>query len=168
MYYPVSSNADPGETFDIQYVGENNWVKGDVAIDDVTVAGLTIPSMKLGVANAVGSDNVGQEFDGLIGLSFGSQNTISPSPSLTFMELALPYLDQPVFAVNLKGDGSGTIEFGTVDDAGYSGDLMGVSVDNSSSAWHVNGVTFDVGDQSFSQQMLFGSCQTSLPLSPPL
>lgn len=72
------------------------------------------------------------------------------------MELAIGELDAPIFAVNLKRDGSGTLEFGAVDQAAYQGDLVGAPVNAETSSWYVDGVSYGVGDSSFAQQMLFG------------
>ena len=95
-------------------------------------------------------------------------NSIRPDTSYTFFELALEYLDQPVIVMNLKGDGSGTMGIGYVDDTAYAGDLMSAPADNSEANayhWMVDGVTFGTGDSSFSQPMMFGTSPIpSLPL----
>ena len=65
-------------------------------------------------------------------------------------------LDAPIFAVNLKSDGSGTLEFGAVDQAAYQGELVGGPVNAETASWIVDGVSYAVGDTSFAQQMNFG------------
>lgn len=154
VYYPGEKNANPGEAFNIRYLGPNNWVSGDAALDSVTVAGYQVPRMALGVANAMGSDHIGHH-NGIIGFGFQGQNSISPDKSKTFMEMAQPNLDQPIFALALHADGSGSIELGAVDDAAHKGDLMNLPVDGSTGSWIVQ-VSFDFGN-GFNQQMSFGA-----------
>lgn len=110
--------------------------------------------MPLGVADSIGSGFSNLNFDGIIGFGFQGQNSIKPDQSQTFMETALPNLDQPTFAVDLHIDGSGTIELDAVDNSKFDGDLMSLSVDGGTNSWIVD-VTFDFGD-GFMQQMSFG------------
>ena len=157
VYTPADNNAYPGETFDIHYAtGPQDFATGIAVLDSVTVANLQVPRMALGVATQIGTDDVGQPFDGLLGLGFQAQNTITPDQSPTFMELAMGELDAPIFAVNLKSDGSGTLEFGAVDQAAYQGELVGGPVNAETASWIVDGVSYAVGDTSFAQQMNFG------------
>ena len=69
--------------------------------------------MDIGVADTLGSLTQEQPYDGMIGLAFQGLNSVSPDKSQTFPELMQPYLDSPVFSVNFKEDGSGSMLFGT-------------------------------------------------------
>ena len=89
--------------------------------------------MDIGVADNVGDTIFSGPMastDGIIGLAFKYGNAIRPDQSPTYMEMVLPYLEQPVFAVNFKMDNSGTFGLGYVDDAAYTGELTNVPVDN--------------------------------------
>ena len=168
VYYPADNNADPGEAFNINYQGTgdgNDYVSGNAALDSVTVAGLQIPNVPLDVATDVGSVVTSAPYDGIIGFGFQGQNSIRPDQSQTFMELAVPNLDQPIFALDLYPDGSGTIELGATDDTAYSGDLMSIPIDGSTSSWIVDGVTFDFGN-GFSMPMSFGTFSRAVHYTP--
>ena len=136
--------------------GPQDFATGIAVLDSVTIANLQIPRMAIGVAAQIGTDEVGQPWDGILGLGFQTQNSIKPDQSSTFMELAMGELDAPIFAVDLKSDGSGTLEFGAVDQAAYQGDLVGAPINVETGTWIVDGVSYTVGDTSFAQQMTFG------------
>ena len=163
--YTPTTLAD-GETFNAHYgavYDQNTFASGPVAIDSVSIAGVTVDSMDVGAADQVGPGEQ-QPYDGVLGLQWSGTNSITPDPSQTFFELANQQLDQPVIAMNLKGDGSGTMGLGYIDDAAYSGDLVGFYYDNAATGHYMaDGVTFGVGDSSFSQQMMFGMSSPSYP-----
>lgn len=111
--------------------------------------------MPLDIATDLGSDNAEKQFDGVIGFGFQAQNQLTPVQSSTFMEHAMEQLKEPIFAVDFRKDGSGTIEFGGIDDTAYTGELMSLAVNKSTSSWIVDDVSFDFGD-GLTQQMSFG------------
>lgn len=117
--------------------------------------------MALGVANTLGSDFANMAADGIIGFGFQGQNSIKPDQSPTFFETSQSNLDQPIFALDLHADGSGTIELGAVDNSAYQGELMSLPIDGTTSSWIVDGVTFDFGD-GFTMPMSFGMSQSSM------
>ena len=157
----LSSTSTPryGESFNASY-GAGFGASGTVVADSVNIGGAVVPSMDIGVADNVGDVMFNAPMastDGLLGLAFKYGNAIRPDQSPTFMEMVLPYLEQPVFAVTFKTDNSGTFGLGYVDDAAYTGTLIKVPVDNGTDgSWTVDGVSFGVGDPSFTQQMVFG------------
>ena len=119
--------------------------------------------MDIGVADFIGPAKASMlTYDGILGLQWQSDNTIRPDASNTFFELAQQYMDQPVLAMNLNQDGSGTMGLGSIDDTAYSGDLVTITIDNSLGAndhWSADTVTFGVGDPTFTQEMIFGTFQ---------
>ena len=161
MYTPSTSptsNWAPDEQFNAHYGGSDSYASGPVAFDSVTIGGVTVPRLDIGVADTVGSSTQQQPYDGFLGLGFKSANSIHPDSSPTFVEAALQYLDQPVFTVNFKNDNTGTLGFGHVDHTAYSGNLISAPVSNATTmTWTVEGVRFGVGNQSFTQQMQFGT-----------
>lgn len=119
------------------------------------MAGLHVPHMPIDVATTLGSDNANQQFDGVIGFGWKSANLLRPVQSCIFMEYITSDLAEPIFAVDFWKDGSGTIEFGRVDETAYKGQLTSFTVDNSTGTWVVDGVSFDFGDHQ-AQSMSIG------------
>ena len=81
------------------------------------------------------------------------------------MEAAQKYLSAPVFSLNLKTDGSGSLDFGKIDSSKYTGDLIKGQVSNQTDAtWTVDQVTLSVngGKVEKTQAFLFG--KSPLPI----
>ena len=154
-----TSASQDGETFNATY-GPGFGASGSISSDSVNIGGAIVPSMDIGVADTIGDfmlDGASAATDGFLGLAFKYGNAIRPDQSPTFVEMVLPYLDQPVFTVDFREDNSGSFGLGAVDDTAYTGQLINVPVDNGTDgSWTVDGVSFGVGDPSFTQQMLFG------------
>ena len=134
-----------GETFNIGY-GDGSGASGYAALESVNIGGATVPNQAIGVANAIEGGAVGNSgYDGIIGLAFKYGNSIRPDQQPTFMENLEQYVDQPVFTTNFHNDNTGTIEFGYVDTALYTGNLQTFSCDNTTDypgSWTVDSVSF--------------------------
>ena len=61
------------------------------------------------------------------------------------MEAVQPSLDKPVFTADFKAAHAASLSFGFVNQSLYTGDLITLDINNSSSFWSVDGVTFSSG-----------------------
>ena len=101
-------------TWAIEY-GDESMAEGVVGQDVVKVGDLKITDQSIELAT-----NVSQEFvddtpnDGLIGMGFANVNDVRPVRQRTLFENMIPLLRKPVFVANLVEDGSGTFDFGFV------------------------------------------------------
>ena len=160
QYNPSASSTFvnlTGETFDIGY-GDGSGASGYAALESVNIGGATVPNQAIGVANQVVGGAVGDTgYDGIIGLAFEYGNSIRPNQQPTFMENLQQYVDQPIFTTNFHSDNSGTVEFGYVDTALYTGDLQTVSCDNTTDyagSWTIDSVSFSSNGNSLSSDTM--------------
>ena len=72
------------------------------------------------------------------------------------MEAAIASLRRPIFALNLKRDSSGTMDFGHVESALYDRSLISTSVNSSKASWVLDKVTLATEKMSVTHDMLFG------------
>ncbi|KAK4187921.1 putative endothiapepsin precursor [Podospora australis] len=151
VYNPEESRSAKkmeGYSWKIQY-GDGSTSSGDVYQDTVTVGGLTVSSQAVEAAR-----NVSDEFtadtanDGLIGLAFGSINTILPKQQHTWFENAMSQLDQPVFTADLKASSPGHYNFGYIDSSAYKGNITYTAVDSSDGFWMWDSPGYAVGSTS--------------------
>lgn len=153
----LSETFEPlnGSTFSITY-GDGSAAEGIVGFETVDFGGSTVERQAIGLATDV-SGLLTQDVlsDGLVGLAFGTLNTIQPVPQKTFFENLVQDLDEPVMTVLLKSDengGVGSYEFGRIDPTKFTGNLIEVSVDNSRGHWEISTPRFKVGGQDAQAQ----------------
>ena len=77
--------ASQGSTWQISY-GDSSSASGTVGTDVVTVGGLAIQNQAVEVANQISDQFVQSTGDGLLGLAWGSINTVQPTPVQTPVE----------------------------------------------------------------------------------
>ena len=107
-----------GFTWNISY-GDESGAQGLVYADKVVIGGATATSQAVQAATSISSEFISEHSDGLLGLGFGSSNTIKPEKQPTFFENIMPSLEQPLFTVSLKKNTSGTYDFGFIDPDKY-------------------------------------------------
>lgn len=90
-----------GQLWSISY-GDGSSASGDVFVDTVGVGATQVTMQAVETAQTVSTSFSQGIDDGLLGLAFGSINTVSPTQQKTFFENAAPSLDAPLFAVDLK------------------------------------------------------------------
>lgn len=105
VYAPAKSTSAAlltGHSWSITY-GDGSSSRGNVYTDNVTVGGLTVPSQAVEAAQQVSTSFTSEtHMDGLVGLGFGTLNTVTPKRQLTFFENAKLGLEAPVFTADLK------------------------------------------------------------------
>ena len=74
-----------GSTWKISY-GDSSSASGDVGTDNVTIGGLTIKNQAIELAKKMSQQFVESTGDGLLGLAWGSINTVVPTPVQTPVE----------------------------------------------------------------------------------
>ena len=146
LYDPVSSSSAKvidGEFYQLTY-GDGSSSTGAEFNEDVLINNVLLFGMGLGVCTdlKLNPSQTSRDTDGPIGLAFGSGNSARPTRQPTFVEefWNAGGLQAPMFTTHFKPDDSGTI-IGTGDQTLYTGDLVSVPIDNSTSAWNVPQVT---------------------------
>lgn len=108
-----------GSTWKISY-GDGSGADGLVYADKVVVGGATATAQAIEAATSISTEFMTENADGLMGLGFGTFNTIRPQSQPTFFENIKSSLQQPVFTVSLKKNASGTYDFGFIDPNKYT------------------------------------------------
>ena len=83
-----------GSTWQIQY-GDQSSASGTVGTDDVEIGGLTVEGQAVEIATKMSSQFVQGVGDGLLGLAFGTINTVQPTPVATPVENMITQKDIP-------------------------------------------------------------------------
>ncbi|KAH8705305.1 aspartic proteinase complexed with Pepstatin [Talaromyces proteolyticus] len=147
--YTPSTHAIPldGYNFSSSYA-EGTTVTGNVVQDYVSLGGLETYSQSIETASDIPASFVNETSrDGILGLGFGSINTVRPRPQKTFFEMVVEQLEQPVYAALLKDGAVGSLDFGFVDHAKYKGEELGyMSVDSSDGLWAIRLDGYRVGE----------------------
>lgn len=136
----------PGASWSITY-GDKSSASGKVGTDTVDIGGAIVEGQAVELATTV-SDSFVQDAnsDGLVGLAFGSLNTVKPQQQKTFFENVLPSLDKPVFTANLRHAELGSYEFGRIDESQFQGPITYTPIDSSRGFWQIESTKYAVGD----------------------
>ncbi|KAL8844810.1 MAG: hypothetical protein Q9205_004847 [Flavoplaca limonia] len=135
-----------GASWQITYA-DKSFARGTVGLDTVDIGGAKVENQAVELATTVAPSFLRQEHsDGLVGLSFGSLNTVKPRKVKTFFENIMPTLDKPVFTANLRHFELGAYEFGKIDESQFEGPLTYTPIDASDGHWQIESKTFAVGD----------------------
>ncbi|KFZ24808.1 hypothetical protein V502_00718 [Pseudogymnoascus sp. VKM F-4520 (FW-2644)] len=137
-----------GASWEIQYA-DGSGSSGTVGTDTVTIGGTTVKGQAVEIADKASAQFVSGANDGLVGLSFGSINTVQPTQQKTFFDNAQAGLDKPLFAAFLPFQATGAYDFGEIDSSRYTGEVAYTDVDNSNGWWEFPSTSYKVGDKSF-------------------
>lgn len=75
-----------GSTWQISY-GDGSGASGTVGTDTLVLGGISVENQSIELANKLSTQFVQSEGDGLLGLAFGSINTVQPTPVATPVEV---------------------------------------------------------------------------------
>ena len=158
--------ATKGASWKISY-GDNSSASGTVGTDNVTVGGLTINNQTIELAKTLSAEFASGVGDGLLGLAWGSINTVTPGPAQTPVENMITQQDIPstseLFTANLGSwrdandpdKGESFYTFGYIDQAPLA--AAGVSepfwtpVDNSQGFWMFDSTSASVNGTSIAR-----------------
>ncbi|KFY23994.1 hypothetical protein V493_05494 [Pseudogymnoascus sp. VKM F-4281 (FW-2241)] len=153
-----------GATWDITY-GDGSASSGIVYTDVVSIGGVTVKSQAVESAHRVSSSfQTDAASSGLLGLGFGTINTVQPEQQKTFFENAMNDLASPLFTVNLMKQAAGSYDFGYINESEHTGEIQYAPVDNSRGFWGFNPSGFQVGNSSFNSTSWFAIADTGTSL----
>lgn len=84
--------------------------------------------------------------DGLLGLAFSKLNTIKPTPQKTWFDNVKSQLAEPVFTSALKRRAVGSYDFGYIDKAKYTGEIVYTNVTGNRGFWTFGPTGYSVAD----------------------
>ncbi|KAI1494430.1 secreted aspartic proteinase precursor [Biscogniauxia mediterranea] len=131
-------------TWSIMY-GDFSTSEGICYQDTFTIGDLVIPNMTIESATDV-SDMFTESADmsGLVGLAWPAlKQTVPPQKSL--IEFLPDVLEEPVFTVDFQHNGTGSFNFGFIDDKLHSEDISYINIDKSDGFWGVKATAFAIG-----------------------
>jgi len=167
LYSPPKSTSSQlltNHTWSISY-GDGSNSRGYVYTDNFTVGGLTVQSQAIETATQVSRQfTMEQELDGLLGLGFGTLNTIAPKKQPTFFENIKSKLDAPLFTVDFKHKAEGTYDFGYIDPAKHTSNFTYVSVDANPGYWRWTSSGYSVGSEAWVSASINGIADTGTTL----
>lgn len=150
VYDPKKSStykAVKGSSWKISY-GDGSSASGTVGTDNVNVGGLIIKAQSIELADTLSDQFQQDSSDGLLGLAFGSINTVTPKPVQTPVENMIAQDDisktQELFTAYLGGykdtanpdKGESFYTFGYLDQTALAGKTPSYTpVDNSQGFW---------------------------------
>ncbi|KAI4133096.1 MAG: hypothetical protein LQ338_000361 [Usnochroma carphineum] len=152
-----------GSTWKISY-GDGSNASGNVGTDNVNVGGLVIKNQSIELAKQLSTQFASGVGDGLLGLAFGSINTVTPKPVATPVENMIAQSDIPkaseLFTAYLgsykdKNDpdhGISFYTFGYIDETARAGqEVWYTPVDNSQGFWQFKSTTASVGSKKITR-----------------
>ncbi|KAL8940334.1 MAG: hypothetical protein Q9211_002328 [Gyalolechia sp. 1 TL-2023] len=149
-----------GATWKISY-GDGSGASGDVGTDNVTLGGLVVEGQSIELAKKLSAQFASGVDDGLLGLAFGSINTVTPKPVATPVENMIAQKDIPksseLFTAYLgsykdKNDpdhGISFYTFGYVDETALAGQTPHYTpIDNSQGFWQFKSTTASINGKT--------------------
>ncbi|KAB8294896.1 hypothetical protein EYC80_006855 [Monilinia laxa] len=144
--------------------GDSSSASGTVGTDTVTLGGLAIENQAVELATELSTQFAEGAGDGLLGLAWGSINTVTPEPVATPVENMISQKDIPsdaeLFTANLGSwrdaedpdKGASFYTFGYIDkDVVGTQEIYYTPVDNSQGFWMFDSVSATVNGKSIAQ-----------------
>ncbi|MCJ1457054.1 hypothetical protein MMC28_007420 [Mycoblastus sanguinarius] len=153
IFNPKNSSTfknSSGSSWKISY-GDNSSASGTVGTDNVTIGGLEIKNQSIELAKTLSTQFQQDSSDGLLGLAWGSINTVTPTAVQTPVENMISQGDIPqtseLFTANLGSykdatdpdKGASFYTFGYIDTEALAGQTPSYTpIDNSQGFWMFN------------------------------
>ncbi|KAI9824639.1 MAG: hypothetical protein M1819_000840 [Sarea resinae] len=166
IYNPSKSSTYKkvsADSWKISY-GDGSSASGTVGTDNVTIGGLTIKNQAIELANTLSTEFQQGAGDGLLGLAWGSINTVSPKPVQTPVENMISQSDIPsnqeLFTAKLGSyhdasdpdKGASFYTFGFIDkDTVGSQTVSYTPVDNSQGFWQFASASASVNGKTITR-----------------
>ncbi|KAK6532081.1 Type I transmembrane sorting receptor [Orbilia ellipsospora] len=103
------------------------------------------------MAKTVSSSFVSGGNDGLIGLAFGTLNTVRPTRVTTFFENAMSSLQSGLFTAYLRHAAQGSYDFGYIDNSKHTGTIEYAPLANKNGYWEFQSKYYKVGNTNYTQ-----------------
>ncbi|KAI7340858.1 acid protease [Hortaea werneckii] len=148
-----STYQQTNSTWQIQY-GDGSTASGTVGTDTLHVGGIDVENQAIELADTLSSQFQQGPGDGLLGLAFGSINTVQPQPVKTPVENMISQQDikkgQELFTCWLGDTTEDSFyTFGYIDQDALGGkEPTYTPIDNSQGFWMFDSTTAKVGDQT--------------------
>jgi hypothetical protein len=155
--------AQSGSSWKIQY-GDSSSASGTVGTDNINIGGLTIQNQAIELASELSDQFIQSSGDGLLGLAWGSINTVQPTPVATPVENMISQQDIPASAelftaylgswrdANEPDKGESFYTFGFIDQdvlkAANVTEPYYVDIDNSQGFWQFPSASFTINGQT--------------------
>lgn len=154
-----------GSTWKISY-GDSSSASGDVGTDNVNLGGLVVKNQSIELAKQMSAQFVQGAGDGLLGLAFGSINTVTPKAVATPVENMITQQDIPQNAelftaklgswrdANEPDKGESFYTFGYIDQATVTAsgqDIAYTPIDSSQGFWMFDSTSATVNGKSVAQ-----------------
>ncbi|KAK4546892.1 hypothetical protein LTR36_001624 [Oleoguttula mirabilis] len=142
-----------GSTWNISY-GDGSTASGDVGTDVLTIGGLVVKDQAIELAKTLSTSFASGPGDGLLGLAWGSINTVTPTPVQTPVENMITQSDIPQSAELFTAFLGDTTEnsfytFGYIDQTATGGVTPSYAkVDNSQGFWMFDSTTASINGKS--------------------
>ncbi|KAI1365122.1 secreted aspartic proteinase precursor [Xylaria arbuscula] len=168
QYSPSKSSTSSKLTnakWSIAY-GDGSSSSGIVYTDVVKIGGLSVAKQAVESAQTVSSSFTSESaLDGLLGLSFSTLNTVTPTQQKTWFDNIKSSLDSPIFAVDFKAGGvPGSYDFGYIDSSKYTGSIAYTTVSTRQGFWEFTSTGYAVGSGSFKSTSIDGIADTGTTL----
>ncbi|KAK6509663.1 Type I transmembrane sorting receptor [Arthrobotrys musiformis] len=153
VYTPGSSAKQiKGATWKIQY-GDGSSASGTVVKDTVAIGKTVVTGQAVELAKTVSQSFSSDSFaDGLVGLAFGSVNTVKPQQQKTFFENAIDGLSKGVLTADLRHQETGSYDFGIIDSKKFTGQIQYAPVDSSNGFWEFDANSYTIGNTTRKDQ----------------
>ncbi|KAE9977127.1 hypothetical protein BLS_001351 [Venturia inaequalis] len=142
----VSAKKLEGHTWQIRY-GDMSGANGQVYLDRVGIGNVFFDQQAVEAASSVSRTfSKDAANDGLLGLAFSKLNTIKPKAQPTWFDNIRGQLAEPVFTAALKRRAIGSYDFGYIDKAKYTGEIVYTTVTGNRGFWTFGPTGYSVGD----------------------
>lgn len=151
IFTPASTfKTIPNYSWKVQY-GDNSTASGYVGTDKVTIGTATVAAQIVEVATTVDATLANQHCDGMLGLAFSGDNSVSPEPQKTFFDNLKDQLEQPVLTASLGANGEGEYEFGAVDMTKCTGEITYTPINTTSLLWQFDSTSYQINGTTYAK-----------------